>query len=174
MIFFLLYLFDVFQVLNLFVALLVNAFDFRETDANADDDTLSMERQSRCNIKQAFRTRKSRLFVAKYREPFRLYELQVLESSRCSDENTGGSLAICDAEHHGEESDDTACKSKEKKTLYRPLCSIHTIALLLVRKSGTTFLPINLTRLLYTCSQLRLERTLLGPRVSVLISESPS
>lgn len=147
--FFLLYLFDVFQVLNLFVALLVNAFDFRETDANADADTLSMERQSRCDIKQAFRTRKSRLFVAKYREPFRLYELQVLESSRCSDENTGGSLAICDPEHHDEESDDVACKSEEKNTLYRSLCNFHTVALLLVRKSGATFLPINLTWLLY-------------------------
>lgn len=149
LIFFLLYLFDVFQVLNLFVALLVNAFDFRETDANADADTLSMERQSRCDIKQAFRTRKSRLFVAKYREPFRLYELQVLESSRCSDENTGGSLAICDPEHHDEESDDIACKSEEKITLNRSLCNFHTVALLLVRKSGATFLSINLTWLLY-------------------------
>ena len=146
LIFFLLYLFDVFQVLNLFVALLVNAFDFRETDANADADTLSMERQSRCDIKQAFRTRKSRLFVAKYREPFRLYELQVLESSRCSDENTGGSLAICDTEQHDEESDDIACKSEEKNTLNRSLCSFHTVALLLlVRKSGAKFLSINLT-----------------------------
>ena len=147
LIFFLLYLFDVFQVLNLFVALLVNAFDFRETDA--DDDTLSVERQPRCIIKQAFRTNKSRLFVAKYREPFRLYELQVLESSRCSDENTGGSLAICDQEHHGEESDDIACKSEKKNTLYRSFCNFHTVALLLVRKSGATFLLINLTRLLY-------------------------
>ena len=95
------------------MALLVNAFDFRETDNNHNDDAQSVDGRSRCS--KIFQTHKSRLFVAKYREPFRLYELQVLESSRCSDINNGGSLAICDVEHHRKESDDTACKGEREQ-----------------------------------------------------------
>ncbi|XP_074632379.1 sodium channel protein 1 brain-like isoform X4 [Acropora palmata] len=85
-----------FIVLNLFVALLVNAFDFRETDNNANE--LESSRGSiRSSVRKLFHTRKSRLFVAKYREPFRLYELQVLESSRFRDSSlSGGSLTICE------------------------------------------------------------------------------
>ena len=99
----------------MFVALLVNAFDFRETDNNSNDDALSVEGPSRCSMNKVFQTRKSRLFVAKYREPFRLYELQVLESSRCSEENGGGSLAICESEHHDKECDDTVSKGERTK-----------------------------------------------------------
>ncbi|XP_068729717.1 sodium channel protein 1 brain-like [Montipora capricornis] len=85
-----------FIVLNLFVALLVNAFDFRETDNN--DDAQSVQNPSRFSVGKLLKTRKSCLFVAKYRESFRLYELQVLESSHCPDVHTGGSLAICEPE----------------------------------------------------------------------------
>ena len=78
------------------MALLVNAFDFRETDNNANE--LESSRGSiRSSVRKLFHTRKSRLFVAKYREPFRLYELQVLESSRFRDSSlSGGSLTICE------------------------------------------------------------------------------
>ena len=75
---------------------MVNAFDFRETDNN--DDAQSVESPSRFSVGKLLKTRKSRLFVAKYRESFRLYELQVLESIHCSDVHTGGSLAICEPE----------------------------------------------------------------------------
>ena len=94
------------------MALLVNAFDFRETDNNPSDEVRSVEGSSRCFTKKLFRTRKSRLFVAKYREPFRLYELQVLESSHCSDLNARGSLAIYEAEgaNHRKESYEIPCK----------------------------------------------------------------
>ena len=99
----------IFQVLNLFVALLVNAFDFREVDNDSNEEIQSEENPSRCSMKKVFRTRKSRLFVAKYREPFRLYELQVLESSRCPMKENR-QLAISDSEHHHAESNDATCK----------------------------------------------------------------
>lgn len=103
-------------MLNLFVALLVNAFDFRETDNEPNDDTETADGPSKCSlgIRKAFQTRKSRLFVAKYREPFRLYELQVLESSRFSSKDTAGRLAICETADHREESmaEDVTFKGK--------------------------------------------------------------
>ncbi|XP_078349240.1 sodium channel protein 1 brain-like [Oculina patagonica] len=102
-----------FIVLNLFVALLVNAFDFREVDNAPNEEAQAEERPSRCSIKKAFQTRKSRLFVAKFREPFRLYELQVLESSRCPNKENGGQLAICDSEQRSEESHDATCKESK-------------------------------------------------------------
>ena len=111
-------MFNICQVLNLFVALLVNAFDFRETDNNPNDDRQSIQGPSRCSMKKIFHTRKSRLFVVKYREPFRLYELHVLESSHSSEINSGGSLAICEAEqtHDRKESYDFTCKGKNTHT----------------------------------------------------------
>lgn len=78
------------------MALLVNAFDFRETDNNANEHE-SSRGSIQSSVRKLFHTRKSRLFVAKYREPFRLYELQVLESSRFRDSSlSGGSLTICE------------------------------------------------------------------------------
>lgn len=100
---------DIFQVLNLFVALLVNAFDFREVDNEPNEEIPAEENPSRCSIKKVFRTRKSRLFVAKYREPFRLYELQVLESGRCPMKDNR-QLAISNSEHDHAESPDATCK----------------------------------------------------------------
>lgn len=103
-------------MLNLFVALLVNAFDFRETDNELNDETQTVDGPSKYSlcIRKAFQTRKSRLFVAKYREPFRLYELQVLESSRFPSKDTAGRLAICNTTDHPEEpiAEDDTCKGK--------------------------------------------------------------
>ena len=91
------------------MALLVNAFDFREVDNVSNEEVQAEENSSRCSIKKVFRTRKSRLFVAKYREPFRLYELQVLESSRCPMKDNR-QLAISDSEQHHEESPNATCE----------------------------------------------------------------
>ena len=91
------------------MALLVNAFDFREVDNNSNEETQVEENPTKCSIKKVFRTRKSRLFVAKYREPFRLYELQVLESSRCPMKDDG-QMAISDSEHHHTESTSATCE----------------------------------------------------------------
>ena len=99
----------IFQVLNLFVALLVNAFDFREVDNDSNEEIQAEGNSSRCSMKKVFHTRKSRLFVAKYREPFRLYELQVLESSHCPMKENR-QLAISDSEHHHVEPTDATCK----------------------------------------------------------------
>ena len=91
------------------MALLVNAFDFREVDNDSNEEIQLEENPSRCSIKKVFRTRKSRLFVAKYREPFRLYELQVLESSRCPMKDNR-QLAISDSEHHRAEPSSATCE----------------------------------------------------------------
>lgn len=91
------------------MALLVNAFDFREVDNDLNEEPEVEENPSRCSIKKVFRTRKSRLFVAKYREPFRLYELQVLESSRCPLKDNR-QLALSDSEHRHAESPSATCE----------------------------------------------------------------
>jgi len=96
------------------VALLVNAFDFREVDNDSNEEIQAEEDPSRCSIKKVFRTRKSRLFVAKYREPFRLYELQVLESSRRPLKDNR-QLAISDSEHHHTESPNATCEGDMPK-----------------------------------------------------------
>ena len=77
-------------MLNLFVALLVNAFDFRDVDEAQTADPAPLQ----CPLKKMLQTHKSRLYVVRYREPLRLYELQVLESS-CSRNQDAGALAIC-------------------------------------------------------------------------------
>ena len=87
-------------MLNLFVALLVNAFDFRETDNEPNDDIETADGPSKCSLG--------------IRIAFRLYELQVLESSRFSSKDTAGRLAICETADHREESmaEDVTFKGK--------------------------------------------------------------
>ena len=95
---------------------MVNAFDFRETDENSNDNVLSVDGTPRSSIKKKlFQTRKSPLFVANCRKPFCFYKLEVLESTRRSDRSNGDLLAICEAEHPHKESSDITGKGKEIK-----------------------------------------------------------
>ena len=137
------------------MALLVNAFDFRETDNNPSDDVLSVEGPSRCSTKKLFRTRKSRLFVAKYREPFRLYELQVLESSHCSDVNGRGSLAICEAEgtNPSKESYDIPCKGEQTKNNLNVISMLKFKFNLFVMEYGSFLLFFLVERPLHNITQ---------------------
>ena len=91
---------------------MVNAFDFKDTDKNTNDNVLSVDGVSKSSIKKKlFQTRKSTLFVANCRKSFCLYKFEVLESTRRSEQSNRDPLAICKVEHRNKESD----KGKEIK-----------------------------------------------------------
>ena len=68
------------QVLNLFIALLLSAFDAEDDDSNSDDEEGSNSRLKNV-LKKLTKTRRTRLFVAKFKERYKLYEVQLLESN---------------------------------------------------------------------------------------------
>ena len=68
------------QVLNLFIALLLSAFDTEDDDNNVDEDEGNNSRLKKL-IKRFTKTKKTRLFVATFKERYKLYEVQLLESN---------------------------------------------------------------------------------------------
>ena len=68
------------QVLNLFIALLLSAFDTEDDDNNVDEDEGNNSRLKNL-IKRLTKTKKTRLFVATFKERYKLYEVQLLESN---------------------------------------------------------------------------------------------
>ncbi|CAH3140850.1 unnamed protein product [Porites lobata] len=69
-----------FIVLNLFIALLLSAFDTEDDDNNLDEDEGNNSRLKKL-IKRFTKTKKTRLFVATFKERYKLYEVQLLESN---------------------------------------------------------------------------------------------
>ena len=82
--------------MNLFVALLVNAFDTRDTATGPEVADVQPKKwlPGKKAIESLISTRKTRLFVSTYKEPFRLFELRVLESN-CK-ENVRGVVPLQD------------------------------------------------------------------------------
>ena len=68
------------QVLNLFIALLLSAFDTEDDNNNCDDDEGNNCRLKNL-VKKLTKTKKTRLFVATFKERYKLYEVQLLESN---------------------------------------------------------------------------------------------
>ena len=93
-----------YQVLNLFVTLVVNAFDFREKDDNSDgvDGAKSI-------LKKIFKARRSCLLEENYRGSFRPCKLGVIESKHPDEQSNGVSLAT----HTGDQNCKEYCKSIE-------------------------------------------------------------
>lgn len=71
------------QVLNLFIALLLSAFDTEDDDSISDDEEGQNSRLKRV-LKKLTKTKKTRLFVATFKERYKLYEVQLLESNVAS------------------------------------------------------------------------------------------
>ncbi|KAJ7374231.1 hypothetical protein OS493_007307 [Desmophyllum pertusum] len=69
-----------FIVLNLFIALLLSAFDSEEDENTSDDEEGQNSRLKRI-LKKLTKTKKTRLFVATFKERYKLYEVQLLESN---------------------------------------------------------------------------------------------
>ena len=68
------------QVLNLFIALLLSAFDTDDGDNDSDDEEGNNSRLKKL-LKKLTKTKKTRLFVATFKERYKLYEVQLLESN---------------------------------------------------------------------------------------------
>ena len=68
------------QVLNLFIALLLSAFDTEEEERMSDEEEGQNSRLKRV-FKRLTKTKKTRLFVATFKERYKLYEVQLLESN---------------------------------------------------------------------------------------------
>ena len=66
-------------MLNLFIALLLSAFD-TEDDENISDEEGQNSKLKRM-LKKLTKTKKTRLFVATFKERYKLYEVQLLESN---------------------------------------------------------------------------------------------
>ncbi|CAH3016377.1 unnamed protein product [Porites evermanni] len=90
-----------FLVLNLFVTLVVNAFDFRDKDDNSDGVD-----GAKFSIKKIFKTRRSCLLEENYRGSFRPCKLEVIESKHPDEQSNGVSLAI----HAGDQDGKEYCK----------------------------------------------------------------
>ncbi|KAL9953553.1 hypothetical protein ACROYT_G040985 [Oculina patagonica] len=72
-----------FIVLNLFIALLLSAFDTEDDESISDDEEGQNTRLKRV-LKKLTKTKKTRLFVATFKERYKLYEVQLLESNVAS------------------------------------------------------------------------------------------
>lgn len=70
-------------MLNLFIALLLSAFD-TEDDENISDDEEGQNSRLKRLLKKLTKTKKTRLFVATFKERYKLYEVQLLESNVAS------------------------------------------------------------------------------------------
>lgn len=71
----------VIQVLNLFIALLLSAFETNGDDGNTFDDEEGNNSILKRLTKKLTKTKKTRLFVATFKERYKLYEVQLLESN---------------------------------------------------------------------------------------------
>ena len=71
----------VIQVLNLFIALLLSAFEANGDDGNTFDDEEGNNSILKRLTKKLTKTKKTRLFVATFKERYKLYEVQLLESN---------------------------------------------------------------------------------------------
>ena len=74
-------------MLNLFIALLLSAFD-TEDDENISDDEKGQNSRLKRMFKTLTKTKKTRLFVATFKERYKLYEVQLLESNVASQLST--------------------------------------------------------------------------------------
>ena len=70
-------------MLNLFIALLLSAFDTEDDEIISDDEEGQNSRLKRL-LKKLTKTKKTRLFVATFKERYKLYEVQLLESNVAS------------------------------------------------------------------------------------------
>lgn len=70
-------------MLNLFIALLLSAFD-TEDDENISDDEEGQNSRLKRILRKLTKTKKTRLFVATFKERYKLYEVQLLESNVAS------------------------------------------------------------------------------------------
>lgn len=71
----------VIQVLNLFIALLLSAFETNGDDGHTSDDEEGSNSILKRLTKKLTKTKKTRLFVATFKERYKLYEVQLLESN---------------------------------------------------------------------------------------------
>ncbi|XP_031570121.1 sodium channel protein 60E-like [Actinia tenebrosa] len=76
-----------FIVLNLFVALLLNSFAIKENETIQKEE--KPKRKRRCRLTE---TKKTRMYVATFRERYKLYQVKVLESSRATEPGIGSPL----------------------------------------------------------------------------------
>ncbi|RMX45224.1 hypothetical protein pdam_00020953 [Pocillopora damicornis] len=86
-----------FIVLNLFIALLLSAFDSEEEESTSDDDEEQNSRLRRI-LKRLTKTKKTRLFVATFKERYKLYEVQLLESNVTTrrSQTSGAQVITCE------------------------------------------------------------------------------
>ena len=64
----------------MFVALLLNAFDSKNDEPQEEEEEPSESRFKR-TVKRLTKTKKTRLFVATFKERYKFYEVELLESN---------------------------------------------------------------------------------------------